>query len=162
MSPKIKIYLDTSVINFLFADDAPEFKQVTEDFFAEYVAKQIYEVYASDIVILEIMKTNDLQKRNQLLSIIQKYQIPLLSLNQEAEQLAKKYIDEGIIPAKKLEDAQHIGLATVEQINILLSWNFKHLANVNKRLKVKLLNEREGYFYPLDLLTPLQVMYEND
>lgn len=49
---KPKIYLDTSVINFLFADDTPDFKKVTIDFFENYFSE--YEVYISDVVLLEI------------------------------------------------------------------------------------------------------------
>ena len=49
---KLRIYLDTSVVNFLFADDAPDFKRVTVDFFAKHASK--YELFASQIVILEI------------------------------------------------------------------------------------------------------------
>jgi len=48
---KLKIYLDTSVINFLFADDAPEFKEITKDFFEKYITE--YDVYISDIVIFD-------------------------------------------------------------------------------------------------------------
>lgn len=48
---KFKIYLDTSVINFLFADDAPEKKEVTVDFFDGIVGQNIYDIYVSAIVI---------------------------------------------------------------------------------------------------------------
>jgi len=47
-------------------------------------------------------------------------------------------------------------------MDILLSWNFKHLANVSKQTKVKLINEHEGYVYPLMLTNPMKVMYENE
>ncbi len=50
MMRKLKIYLDTSVINFLFATDSPEFMAVTRDFFEFYVKKEVYDVYLSDIV----------------------------------------------------------------------------------------------------------------
>ena len=45
---KLKLYLDTSVLNFIFAEDAPDFKNVTIDFFENYVAKGKYDVYISD------------------------------------------------------------------------------------------------------------------
>ena len=48
---KLKIYLDTSVINFLFADDVPEFKKITDDFFENYIKKEKYLAYISDVVI---------------------------------------------------------------------------------------------------------------
>jgi hypothetical protein len=157
-----KVYLDTSVINFLYADDAPDFKKVTEDFFENYVRPKIYEVFVSDIVVKEILKTQDVTKREKLLSVIKDYNLELLELEKESERLANVYITEKVIPKNKLEDAQHVGISTVQQMGVLLSWNFKHLANINKKLKIKFINEREGYFYPLDLLTPLELMYENE
>jgi len=68
----------------------------------------------------------------------------------------------GFIPPKKLEDAQHIAIATCNQMDILLSWNFKHLSNIQKQLSVKIINEKEGYFYPLILTNPMEVVYENE
>jgi hypothetical protein len=160
---KLKVYLDTSIINFLFAYDAPEFKEITEDFFKNYVKEGIYETYASDIVLDEINRTEDEPKKRKLLQVISDFDIPIDTYSKEAERLALLYIKEGVVPVKKFDDARHIGLATINNYDILLSWNFKHLANVNKRNKIKLINEREGYFYPLDLVTPIQLIYdEND
>ena len=162
MMKKQKIYLDTSIINFLFADDAPDFKKVTEEFFENFVRIKIYDVFISEIVVREILKTQNEYKRNKLLGVIKNYELDAIPFDKEAEYLADKYIKEKVIPINKVEDAQHIGIATVSQMDILLSWNFQHLANVNKKIKIKIINEREGYFYPLDLLTPLEVIYEND
>ena len=69
---KLKIYLDTSVINFLFADDVPEFRKITEDFFENYVKKGKYLVYVSDVVIAEIEKTKYGDKKKLLLEVIEK------------------------------------------------------------------------------------------
>ncbi|MBS4028073.1 MAG: type II toxin-antitoxin system VapC family toxin [Ignavibacteriales bacterium] len=157
-----KVYLDTSIINFLFAEDAPDFKKVTVDFFENYVRQKVYEVFVSDVVVKEILKTQDLTKREKLLSVIRDYNLEMLQLDKEGERLANVYIAGKVIPENKIEDAQHIGISTVQQMDVLLSWNFKHLANINKKLKIKFINEREGYFYPLDLLTPLELMYENE
>jgi hypothetical protein len=160
---KLKIYLDTSIINFLFADDTPDFKRNTEDFFDNYLKKGIYDCLVSDVVFDEINRTEEDEKRLKLLQVIKDYNIPYDSFNKEAERLAHIYIKDGVIPVKKFDDARHIGLATTNSFDILLSWNFKHLANVNKRIKIKIINEREGYFYPLDLVTPIQLIYdEND
>ncbi|OHD57229.1 MAG: hypothetical protein A2014_03835 [Spirochaetes bacterium GWF1_49_6] len=62
---KIKVYLDTSVINFIFADDAPDFKKATIDFFENYFS--LYEVYISDIVLLEIKKLMILRREKSCL-----------------------------------------------------------------------------------------------
>ncbi len=159
---KLKIYLDTSVINFLFADDVPEFKKITEDFFMNYVKKGKYLVYISDVVIAEIAKTKDKEKRKLLLKVIEEYSLRILTLDETSDRLASVYIVEKIIPQKKIEDAQHIAIATSNQMDILLSWNFKHLSNIQKQIDVKIVNEKEGYFYPLILTNPMEVIYENN
>ena len=159
---KLKIYLDTSVINFLFADDVPELKRITEEFFDNYVGQEKYLVYISDVVIREIEKTVDKTKEVRLLGIIKKYALRILTLDKEFDTLAQVYLKAKIVPQRKIEDAQHIAIATRNQMDILLSWNFKHLANIQKQLDVKIVNEKEGYFYPLTLTNPMEVFYEND
>ena len=67
-----KIYLDTSVINFLFADDAPEKKEITIDFFDNFVKTRIYETYISEFVLAEIEDTTNIHKRKNLLKVIEK------------------------------------------------------------------------------------------
>lgn len=159
---KLKIYLDTSVINFLFADDVPEFRKITEDFFENYVEKGKYLVYVSDVVIAEIEKTKYEDKKKLLLEVIEKFSLRILILDETSDALASVYLREKIIPPKKLEDAQHIAIATCNQMDILLSWNFKHLSNIQKQISVKMINERKGYFYPLILTNPMEVVYENE
>ena len=159
---KLKIYLDTSVINFLFADDAPEFKQITIDFFDKYIND--YEIFISDIVIFEINKTKDKKKKKQLLNVIEKYPIKLINIDDDnaIEKLADLYIIERIIPEKKREDALHIAISTVYDCDILLSWNFKHLANIKKQIAVNSVNQKEGFLKKLNLLSPLEVECEEE
>ncbi|MCH8069579.1 MAG: type II toxin-antitoxin system VapC family toxin [Candidatus Marinimicrobia bacterium] len=159
---RLKIYLDTSVINFLFAIDTPDFQKVTIDFFENYVSLERYIVYISDVVIREIEKTTDEPQKKKLLDIIRQYKLRILTLTEEADLLARIYIKEKIIPPRKIEDAQHIAIATCHLMDLLLSWNFKHLANINIQIKVKVINEKEGYFYPLLLTNPMEVIYESD
>ena len=158
----LKIYLDTSVVNFLFAEDAPDFKRVTIDFFEHYVRRKVYQVYVSEVVIREIEQTSDENQKERLLNVIAEFDLRVLPLTDEANKLALLYLAERILPEKKLGDARHIALTTVNQIDILLSWNFKHLANINKQLAVKVINEREGYYYPMLLTNPMEVLYEDD
>lgn len=65
MDNLIKIYLDTSVINFLFADDAPELKEITVDLFENYILQNKYKSYISDFVLFEIGKTKDSAKKEK-------------------------------------------------------------------------------------------------
>jgi hypothetical protein len=158
----LKIYLDTSVINFLFAEDAPDFKRITIEFFDQFVRRKIYQVFISEVVIRELEQTSDMEQRDRLLNVIAEYDLRVLPLTGEANTLAHLYLAEHILPEKKLDDARHIALTTINQIDILLSWNFKHLANINKQLAVKVINEREGYYYPMLLTNPMEVLYEDE
>jgi len=158
----LKLYLDTSVINFIFADDSPDLQRITIEFFEKFVRRNLYQVYVSEVVIRELEQTADIDQRTRLLNVIAEYELRVLPLTNEANTLAYLYIAEYILPEKKLDDARHIALTTVNQIDILLSWNFKHLANINKQLTVKIINEREGYFYPILLTNPMEVLYEDE
>ena len=77
---KSEIYLDTSVINFLFADDAPEKRDITIDLFENYIQNKVYDVYISPIVIDEINKTTDEKKKQKLLNVISFYDIKILDI----------------------------------------------------------------------------------
>jgi predicted nucleic acid-binding protein len=161
MKKKLKIYLDTSVINFLFADDAPQFKDITLDFFENYL--NIYDVFISQIVIDEVNKTGDADKRLVLIQSITNYNLEIYDhINPTIVELAKNYIDCKIIPKNKFEDALHLAFASYYEFDILLSWYFKHLANINKQEKINSFNLNYGYRKPLLLLNPMEVVYEND
>ena len=121
---KTKVYIDTSVINFLFADDSPEFKDITIDLFTSYIGKGVYDCYISEIVLAEINKTATEAKLNQLLNVVLKYEFPVLQLTEESKRLAGIYINKGVIPVKKTEDALHIGLATVNNFDIFAKLEF--------------------------------------
>jgi len=74
---KLKIYLDTSVINFLFADDAPDYMKATIDFFDNYLNE--FDAYISDVVLAEIKRTPDAQKRASLFDILLSWNFKHLS-----------------------------------------------------------------------------------
>jgi len=159
MNRKLKIYLDTSVVNFLYYELAPEFMAATIDFFENHLDQ--YQVFISEFVLAEINRTKNPDKRNQLLNALAIYDIKIYQkANDEIFELAKIYIDNGIIPQNKLEDALHIAFSTYYEFDILLSWNFKHLANVKKQMLINSVNLSKGYNKPLFLINPLEVLDE--
>ncbi|MBM4039473.1 MAG: type II toxin-antitoxin system VapC family toxin [Planctomycetes bacterium] len=156
----LRLYLDTSVINFLFAEDAPDLMGATKEFFETVVRPRTCDVSISSIVIDEILETPDAKHRRRLLGVVAEYSVPSLPVEPavEIEDLASSYIQAGIIPASKLDDALHVAIATVHEVDVMVSWNFRHLANVNKERRIRTANEAKGYFYPLRITTPLEVM----
>ncbi|MBK8566859.1 MAG: PIN domain-containing protein [Saprospiraceae bacterium] len=156
---KTTVYLDTSVINFLFADDAPEKREITVDFFDNFVKLGVYDTFVTEYVIAEINQTGNEVERAKLLKVIADYPIELLSVEKAEEigSLAQNYLDNGIMPPKKLFDALHVAVCVVNKIDYLVSWNFKHLANINRERRVLAKNYELGYLHPLRIITPTEL-----
>jgi len=155
---KLKLYLETSVWNFYFADDSPEKKEITLHFF-ERVEHGEYEIFISNIVFREFAKASD-EKRMLLSKLISRYQPKELDLNDEIIQLAAKYLLEGVLPEKAAEDSKHAAVASVHEMDALISWNLKQLANFKRMEKINGVNLKEGYTKRLALMTPMEVSDE--
>ena len=162
---KLQIYLDTSIINHLDADDSPDMQQITIEFFNNYVKAGKYDVFISPVVINEIEKTTDKNRREELLSTVKRYPLKIIDTElivNEIEELASVYIERGIIPVNKIEDALHIAITTVEELDVLLSWNFRHLANVNKEMRIHAANILQGYTKEFRMITPMEVIIDDE
>lgn len=155
---KPQLYIETSVWNFYFADDAPEKKEITHTFFNK-IKESEYEIFISDTVIEEIGRADD-EKRQLLLNIIKEFSPKRLVIDQEVVGLAQKYIAEGVLPANKFEDAVHAAVATIFEMDALISWNLKHLSNLKKMEMINGVNMKEGYSKRLELITPMEVSDE--
>jgi predicted nucleic acid-binding protein len=142
-----KVYLDTSVISALFDLRAPERQTLTHEFWQTIDS---YEVYISETVVEEI---NDSQSplKDNLHKAITNFKV--LHITDEVQKLANEYISNGIFPDKYSDDALHVALASVNGINYLLSWNFKHLVKVKTRRLVSLINAVKEY-PPVEIITP--------
>ena len=150
---KLKLYLDTSIINFAFADDAPKQKEVTLKLFDEL---NRYKGYISEIVLGEINRASDIKKR-RLFNFISKYDLEELMFNESAKILADKYIEAGVIPRKYQEDAFHIAIASVNDLDAIISWNFKHIVKLKTRREVVEINLYMGY-KEIDIYSPWEVI----
>ena len=162
---KLKVYLDTSIINFLYITDSPEYQKATEVFFKNVISKGIVEAYVSNIVIDEINQTKDNEYKNKLLKTFDNFKnirtlVAENNMMKEIASLSENYIKNGIIPSTKVADSFHIAYSTLFQMDILLSWNFKHLANISKEQKIITLNRTLGYYYPFRMANPLEVYFE--
>ena len=75
----------------------------------------------------------------------------------KAEFLAEKYIDEGVIPVRHRDDALHIAIATVNNFDVIVSWNFEHMVKTKTRREVQGVNTLMGYRF-IDIATPTEVI----
>lgn len=151
---KLKLYFDTSVLNFAFADDAPHEKDVTLKLLEE-VKKGRYDIYISDVVITEIMAAPE-EKGGQLISVVNDIGASELEFDEECRELAEKYIEAGVIPARYEDDAFHIAIATVNNMDAIISWNFKHIVKLKTKKEVAGINLLMGY-KEIEIYSPLEV-----
>jgi predicted nucleic acid-binding protein len=156
VSRKLRLYLDTSVWSFAFAEDAPQYRDATREFF-RLASEGRFDLFGSSIVRSELNRTNNLRLREAMAKLYGNLPVRDLEVTPEAEELAGKYLQAGVLPPKSLNDALHVALATVSDVAIVLSWNFKHLANVDRNDRFRSVNLLEGYRLDLRIVNPLEV-----
>jgi len=151
---KLRVYIDTSVVGGYFDD---EFKDDTKLFFNR-IFKKDFLVYFSDISDAELSLAPDFVKdlKSRIPSDCYKH----LELDNDSRELAEAYINEKILGKASLNDAFHIAVATVNRLDVLISWNFKHIVNYEKIKLFNSINLRLGYPM-IDIRSPKEfVEYE--
>lgn len=150
----MKVYIETSVPNFLFSkQDSKEKQQITEKFFNEVLPK--HEAFVSDIYILEAEQAPP-EKAKQLKSIVETYHMKVLEMTKDAEELAQQYQQKLSIPKRYFNDVLHIAIATVYNMDVIVSWNLTHIVKLRTMLAVEDVNKRFKYRTP-HICTPEEV-----
>jgi hypothetical protein len=153
---RLRLYLDTTIWNFSFADDAPTLRAETIEFF-KLVRAGRYVTHMSRTVADEVDDA-PAKRKQEILGLMKEIEPVFLENNEEVDRLGDLYISRKVLPPKSRDDAQHLAFATFYEMDALISWNFKHLANIVKKDRMTAVNVSEGYFHPLDLVTPLEVL----
>ncbi len=152
----LRIYVDTSVIGGCFDI---EFAKWSLDIMNDF-RKGKYKVVLSDIVAAEIEDAPSMvqEQYGELLSLSPE----VIEVNKEALDLADAYNEKRILPPKFLDDMRHIALATVSEVDVLVSWNFKHIVHLDKIRFFNAVNLERGY-KPLQIYSPREVSsYEEE
>jgi predicted nucleic acid-binding protein len=162
MDKRLKIYLDTSVPNFLFADDSPEKMEVTKELFENFLRPVVYRSFISPVVLAEIEETKNFNKKERLLRIFTEFPVEILDYSEseekEIQELVDGYLYSKIIPERKIADAFHIAISVIKRIDYLVSWNYKHLANIQKENRIRIVNLELGYRHDLRIVTPYELL----
>jgi hypothetical protein len=136
---KQRIYIDTSVVGGYFDE---EFSEATKGLFERLEHKEIVFVI-SDLLDLEL--TGAPQNVRELLYKFSTDKFERVTLTEEAIQLADTYIAEKIVGKTSLEDCRHIAVATINRVDVLASWNFKHIVNLDRIKGYNSVNYKLGY-----------------
>ena len=116
-----------------------------------------YKTYISPLVIVEIERTKGKKRYNMLKNLIKEYKPELLEGVAEIGRLADKYLSAKIIPEKYRADALHIAFATFYEMDVLVSYNLRHIVKLKTRRLVNYINLLEGY-KSLEIGTPEEVI----
>jgi len=150
-----RFYFDTSVFGGVYDI---EFEEVSIQLFEKVKLGQIICVY-SDLTEGELFEAPE--KVKIFFRDLRKEEIEILSVNDEAVNLARKYIDEKVVGETSFDDCVHIALATIHKVDILVSWNFKHIVNIYRIRGYNSVNLSCGY-QTLEIRSPKDIIsYEN-
>ncbi len=153
---KQRIYIDTSVVGGYYDE---EFKEATRALFKRLDAGEIVFV-VSELLDLELI--NAPQNVRELLLNYSKEKFERVELEEDAIKLADTYINEKVVGKTSLEDCRHIALATIHKVDVLASWNFKHIVNLDKIKGYNSINLRLGY-QMIEIRSPKDLInYGND
>ena len=148
---KLRIYTDTSVLG-----------GCEDDEFAEHSVRLMESFTRGErILVVSSLTIQELGAapaavRTRFASVPEGY-IETLQLEVEAADLAEAYLASGVLPGKMRADAQHIAIATVARVDVLVSWNFKHIVNLQRIHGYNSVNLRRGYPL-LEIRTPREVL----
>lgn len=140
---KLKLYFDTSVISHLFAEDALAKKEDTLQLWREAI-KGKFDVYLSPTVMDELSDCPE-PKLGKMLAELDKIEYTMVELSDDVARLAQAYRDNAVLPKGSINDSLHIACAVIQDCDLIVSWNFKHMANERTNNGVKIVNTMNNY-----------------
>jgi hypothetical protein len=150
-----RIYIDTSVIGGCLDDEFSTWSKLLFDEFRSGVKIAV----VSDLTLQELDDAPE--EVSEILSELPSHAVEYVFLSAEAIALADAYIAQGVVTEKHLIDTQHIAIATIERVDVLVSWNFKQIVNLDRIRKFNAVNLMQGYQI-LEIRSPLEVLYEKE
>ena len=152
---KQRLYIDTSVFGGFFDE---EFAEFTKPLF-ERLQKWEFKLLFSTITQEELALAPDQVKK--LVENIKIENTEFIEANEEAVELATQYILEKVVGQTSLLDCLHIALATINRADFLISWNFKHIVNVQRIRGYNAINIKNGY-KQIEIRSPRDFMTYGD
>jgi len=136
---KQRIYIDTSVFGGYFDT---EFSEHTIPLFDRLRNNEFILLYSS---VTQDELGNAPDKVKNLVTSLEISSTQFLELNDEAVELASEYISEKVVGQTSFADCLHIALATINKADFLVSWNFKHIVNIQRIRGYNSINIKNGY-----------------
>ncbi|MGH8703119.1 MAG: type II toxin-antitoxin system VapC family toxin [Burkholderiales bacterium] len=143
------VYIETSVVSYLTARASQDVvvaarQAITRDWWQE--TRSRFEACIS-VLVVEEAGAGDAGAAAQRAEAIAG--LPILELNDAAQELAARLLETGVVPGTSVEDALHIALAAVHGMDFLLTWNFRHINNAETKARIVAAVESAGYECPV-------------
>jgi hypothetical protein len=154
-----RIYLETSFVSYLTAAPregrdpiAAAHQQITIEWW--YRRRADFDLVVSQVVVDEVQMGDPTYAKSRLEVIAS---LPRLLVTDQATTLGREILSKGFLPQKAFPDALHIAIATVHQVEYLLTWNCKHIANQEVLPRISALFEDLGLVLPI-ICTPEELL----
>ena len=156
----MRIYIESTIPSYVVARPARDLiqathQQLTRDWWD--FQREKHEPFTSQLVLDEIAR-GEVEMAQRRLSLLA--DVTLLESTEEARELTRSIMDSGLLPAKAEGDAAHIALATVHEMDILLTWNCRHIANAAILGRLRKLVAKQNHTLP-EIYTPAELMGTN-
>lgn len=146
-----RIYTDTSVVGGCLDE---EFRTYSTQLFGRFRA-------GLDILVLSDLTLAELEgappQVREILQTVPEEALEEVTFDPAASELAQEYLTAGVIGSVHLLDARHIATATVRRVDVLVSWNFKHIVNLDRIHGYNSVNLRLGYAL-LEIRSPQEAL----
>ena len=150
-----RFYFDTSVFGGVYDI---EFDEISIQLFEKVRLGQVICVY-SDLSEGELFSAP--KRVKEFFKDLPKEYLEVVKVSEEAIKLARTYIEENVVGKTSFDDCVHIALATIHKVDILVSWNFKHIVNVYRIRGYNSVNLRSGY-PTLEIRSPKDIINYED
>ncbi|MEP6664518.1 MAG: type II toxin-antitoxin system VapC family toxin [Verrucomicrobiota bacterium] len=156
----MRIYIESTIPSYVVARPARDLlqaarQQITRDWWD--LQREKHELFTSQVVLDEIAFGENAMAQLRL-ELLQG--VPLLQVTDDVKEFARKILSSGLLPKTADRDAAHIALASAYKMDILLSWNCRHIANAAIQARLRKLADADGLTLPV-ICTPEELM-END
>ncbi len=145
-----RIYLDTSILSAINDPRESEKIHETKEFFKKTKKECLC---ISTLVLTEANEISNLKRREEIFDITNGLEV--FEITDEVIKCSDFYIKHGLIPKTHVEAALHLACATVNNIKILASWNYKHIVKLKTRQLVNALNILQGY-NNIEIISPIE------
>lgn len=152
---RTRVYVDTSV-----------FGGTNDDEFAEATGRFLERLKRGTMLLVvstEVLRELEFAPKpvQQAFDEIPEDCIETIAIDAETEALAKAYLEAGVLGSSSVADALHVASATLAEVDLIVSWNFRHIVNYSRMRKYNAVNVLSGY-RPIEIHSPAEVAYDDE